>query len=137
MEGASSSSAAGHTHTTVINALTSRGWCFGDVTYLKSLVTDISSLMGGGNQTGAVVESVEAELLNIDIRLVGGKSLPDPTELRRCSHLQGPKVLQVDCFKQLKTVTTRISYVESKIHSYLILNFWVLANSINLNRLIY
>lgn len=96
MEGTSSSSAGDHIQTVVINALTSRGWCFGDVDYLKALVIEISSLIGGGDQTGAVVESVEAELLNMDIRLIGGKSLPDPTELRRCSHLQGPKVLQVD-----------------------------------------
>jgi tudor domain-containing protein 3 len=95
MVGTSSSSAGDHTHTVVINALTSRGWCFRDVEYLKSLVTEISSLIGGGNKTGAIVESVEAELLNMDIKLIGGKSLPDPTELRRCSHLQGPKVLQI------------------------------------------
>ncbi|KAL1189171.1 RecQ-mediated genome instability protein 1 [Cardamine amara subsp. amara] len=101
MEGTSSSSAGGNSHTVVINALTNRGWCFRDVDYLNALVTEISSLIGGGNQTGAVVESVEAELLNIDIRLIGGKSLPDPTELRRCSHLQGPKVLQISSVRDV------------------------------------
>ncbi|KFK26243.1 hypothetical protein AALP_AA8G221900 [Arabis alpina] len=101
MEESSSSSGGGHIQTVVINALTSRGWCFGDVDYLKTLITEISSLIGGGNQTGAVVESVEAELLNMDIRLIGGKSLPDSTELRRCSHLQGPKVLQISSVKDV------------------------------------
>lgn len=95
-EGTSSSSAAGNTSTAVINSLTTRGWCFKDADYLKPLVIQISSVIGGTNQTGAIVDSVEAELLNMDIRLIGGKSLPDATELRRCSHLQGPKVLQVD-----------------------------------------
>ncbi|ESQ42012.1 hypothetical protein EUTSA_v10013545mg [Eutrema salsugineum] len=100
MEGTSSSSAAGHT--IVINALTNRGWCFGDVANLKALVTEFSSLIGGGNnQTSAVVDSVEAELLNMDIRLIGGKSLPEPTELRRCSHLQGPKVLQISSVRDV------------------------------------
>lgn len=108
MEGTSrsSSAAGGHNYTGVINALTSRGWCFRDVDYLKTLISEISSLTGGGKQTGAVVESVEAELLNMDIRLIGGKSLPDATELRRCSHLQGPKVLQVVCFLLIRCKQT-------------------------------
>ncbi|CAN8244150.1 unnamed protein product [Cochlearia groenlandica] len=102
MEGTSSSSAAGHTHTVVVNALTSRGWCFKDVDYLKSLISEISSLIGGvGDKTVAIVDSVEAELLNIDIKLIGGKSLPDTTELRRCSHLQGPKILQINSVRDV------------------------------------
>ncbi|CAH2072322.1 unnamed protein product [Thlaspi arvense] len=102
MEGTSSSSAAGNTYSVVMNALTSRGWCLKDVDYLKAMVIEISSSIGGGNnQTGAVVKSVEAELLNMDIRLIGGKSLPDPTELRRCSHLQGPKVLQISSVRDV------------------------------------
>ncbi|XP_056846693.1 uncharacterized protein LOC108818020 isoform X2 [Raphanus sativus] len=95
MEGTSSSSSA------VINALTNRGWCFKDSDYLKTLVIQISSSIGGSNQTGAIVDSVEAELLNMDIRLIGGKSLPDATELRRCSHLQGPKVLQISSVRDV------------------------------------
>ncbi|KAF8113454.1 hypothetical protein N665_0050s0102 [Sinapis alba] len=100
-EGTSSSSAAGNTYTAVINALTTRGWCFKDADYLKPLVIQISSFIGGSNQTGAIVDSVEAELLNMDIRLIGGKSLPDATELRRCSHLQGPKVLQISSVRDV------------------------------------
>ncbi|KAL0887479.1 hypothetical protein Bca101_011462 [Brassica carinata] len=97
-EGTSSSSAAGNT---VINALTTRGWCFKDADCLKPLVIQISSSIGGANQTGAIVDSVEAELLNTDIRLIGGKSLPDATELRRSSHLQGPKVLQISSVRDV------------------------------------
>ncbi|KAJ0266429.1 Tudor domain protein [Hirschfeldia incana] len=100
-EGTSSSSAAGNTYTAVINSLTTRGWCFKDADYLKPLVIQISSLIGGSNQTAAIVDSVEAELLNMDIRLIGGKSLPDSTELRRCSHLQGPKVLQISSVRDV------------------------------------
>ncbi|XP_013611340.1 tudor domain-containing protein 3 isoform X2 [Brassica napus] len=100
-EGTSSSSAAGNTSTAVINSLTTRGWCFKDADYLKPLVIQISSVIGGTNQTGAIVDSVEAELLNMDIRLIGGKSLPDATELRRCSHLQGPKVLQISSVRDV------------------------------------
>ncbi|CAH8286144.1 unnamed protein product [Eruca vesicaria subsp. sativa] len=101
MEGTSSSSAAGNTHTAVINTLTNRGWCFKEADYLNPLVTQISSSIGATNQTPAIVDSVEAELLNMDIRLIGGKSLPDATELRRCSHLQGPKVLQISSVRDV------------------------------------
>ncbi|XP_009120842.1 tudor domain-containing protein 3 isoform X1 [Brassica rapa] len=97
----SSASAAGNTSTAVKNALTTRGWCFKDADYLNSLVKQISSFIGGTNQTGAIVDSVEAELLNMDLRLIGGKSLPDATELRRCSHLQGPKVLQISSVRDV------------------------------------
>ncbi|KAM1753272.1 hypothetical protein ACFX1T_005728 [Malus domestica] len=41
-----------------------------------------------------VVNSVEAELTNMDLKSISARSLPDPHTLRKSSHLLGSKVLQ-------------------------------------------
>ncbi|KAM2621508.1 hypothetical protein TB2_026251 [Malus domestica] len=41
-----------------------------------------------------VVDSVELELTNMDLKSISSRSLPDPHTLRKSSHLLGPKVLQ-------------------------------------------
>ncbi|XP_050116471.1 uncharacterized protein LOC126594266 isoform X2 [Malus sylvestris] len=43
-----------------------------------------------------VVNSVEAELTNMDLKSISAKSLPDPRTLQKSSHLLGSKVLQVN-----------------------------------------
>ncbi|TQD95630.1 hypothetical protein C1H46_018778 [Malus baccata] len=47
------------------------------------------------NDTRTVVDSVELELTNMDLKSISSRSLPDPHTLRKSSHLIGPKVLQV------------------------------------------
>ncbi|GAB2300385.1 hypothetical protein Dimus_034427 [Dionaea muscipula] len=87
-EGSTSMSAS---HESLLQALTNRGWCFGDVDKVKALITAHSFLHGDA----VTVDSVESELCNTDLRSIGGKSLPDPTLLRNSSHLLAPKVLQI------------------------------------------
>ncbi|KAM1061794.1 hypothetical protein ACFX2A_026783 [Malus domestica] len=41
-----------------------------------------------------VVNSVEAELTNMDLKSISARSLPDPHMLQKSSHLLGSKVLQ-------------------------------------------
>ncbi|XP_070661951.1 uncharacterized protein [Malus domestica] len=41
-----------------------------------------------------VVNSVEAELTNMDLKSISARSLPDPLTLQKSSHLLGSKVLQ-------------------------------------------
>ncbi|XP_050131755.1 uncharacterized protein LOC126608039 isoform X2 [Malus sylvestris] len=43
-----------------------------------------------------VVNSVEAELTNMDLKSISARFLPDPHTLRKSSHLLGSKVLQVN-----------------------------------------
>ncbi|TQD82420.1 hypothetical protein C1H46_032014 [Malus baccata] len=43
-----------------------------------------------------VVNPVEAELTNMDLKSISARSLPDPHTLRKSSHLLGSKVLQVN-----------------------------------------
>ncbi|CAN6699569.1 unnamed protein product [Malus baccata var. baccata] len=43
-----------------------------------------------------VVNSVEAELTNMDLKAISARSLPDPHTLQKSSHLLGSKVLQVN-----------------------------------------
>ncbi|RXI05835.1 hypothetical protein DVH24_017877 [Malus domestica] len=43
-----------------------------------------------------VVNSVEAELANMDLKSISARSLPDPHTLRKSSHLLGSKVLLVN-----------------------------------------
>ncbi|XP_059638063.1 uncharacterized protein LOC132279993 [Cornus florida] len=75
----------------LIETLISRGWSFGDVDQVKALIV-IQSALHGETLT---IDLLESELANMDLRSIGGKSLPDPSLLRKSSHLQGPKVLQI------------------------------------------
>ncbi|CAL9767423.1 unnamed protein product [Musa acuminata subsp. burmannicoides] len=69
----------------VLAALTSRGW------RIKEDDEEIRDLI----RSRETAEAVASELLNMDLRSFGGKSLPDPTSLKKLAHLQGPKILQV------------------------------------------
>ncbi|XP_062018405.1 uncharacterized protein LOC133734805 [Rosa rugosa] len=51
------------------------------------------------DETRTVVKSMKSELLNMDLKSVGAKSLPNPATLRKSSHLLGPKVLQSGLLK--------------------------------------
>ncbi|CAN0900182.1 Tudor domain-containing protein 3 [Linum grandiflorum] len=78
----------------VIQTLTTRGWCFGDLDRVKAIAFIQSGLSDDGKPS-TIANSVESELLNMDIRSFGGKSLPEPGLLSKSSHFQGRKVLQI------------------------------------------
>lgn len=69
---------------TIFETLIKKGWSFRDPVEIKTLIRSNNSL-----------ESVESELLNMDLRSIGAKSIPDSTSLKKSSHLVGPKILQV------------------------------------------
>lgn len=75
----------------VIEALRSRGWCFGNIQEVTAIIA-INSALIDDKDPRKVADSTESELLNTDLKSIGGKSLPDPT--RKFSHIQGPIVLQ-------------------------------------------
>ncbi|PQP95764.1 tudor domain-containing protein 3 [Prunus yedoensis var. nudiflora] len=75
-----------------IETLKSRGWCFGDLEQVKAMIMIHSAL---ADDTRTVVNSVESELTNMDLKSISAKSLPDPNTLRKSSHLLGPQVLQI------------------------------------------
>lgn len=87
----SSSSSSSVVSESLLKTLISRGWCFKDFDEIKDLI--MAQLSSRGNSCS--VDSIESELLNCDLRSMGGKSLPEPSRLRQVSQLQGPKVLQV------------------------------------------
>lgn len=78
----------------MLETLTKRGWCFGNVEEVKAVIMINSAL----HDEGCTVDSVESELANMDLRSIGAKSLPDPSLLRKSSYLHGPKVLQATPF---------------------------------------
>lgn len=94
MEASSSSLAASEG---LIRTLISRGWCLGDLEKVKALIVVQWALHG----EACTVDSVESELANMDLREIGGKSLPDPSVLRKSSHVQGPKVLQISSTRDI------------------------------------
>ncbi|KAL3642934.1 hypothetical protein CASFOL_013749 [Castilleja foliolosa] len=71
----------------LLQALIDRGWRFKDLDQIRGLIT--------AQQFDCTVDTIESELLNMDLRSIGGKCLPEPSILRRTSHIQGPIVLQV------------------------------------------
>nr|XP_043625068.1 tudor domain-containing protein 3 [Erigeron canadensis] len=74
----------------IIETLSSKGWCFRDVDHIKTLI-----------QTPPSPTAIESELCNLDLRSFGAKFLPDPATLRKSSHFQGPKVLQVTSVRDI------------------------------------
>uniref|UniRef100_A0A7N0U4S2 RecQ mediated genome instability protein 1 OB-fold domain-containing protein n=1 Tax=Kalanchoe fedtschenkoi TaxID=63787 RepID=A0A7N0U4S2_KALFE len=88
-------------------ALAARGWCIGNVERVKALI----AIEGDPAFT---VDSVEFELLNMDLRSFGGRSLPDQTLLRKSSHLQGPKILQVASARDISRSSTDSSLSSSR-----------------------
>lgn len=74
----------------IIETLTSRGWCFGDLEQVK-----VTILLHSALHVDSSIDSIESELSNMDLCSFGGKSLPDRPLLMKSSYLQGPKVLQV------------------------------------------
>ena len=79
----------------ILETLRSRGWCLGDIDQLKAIIMIQSAL---ADDMSTVVDSVESELTNMDLKSFGAKSLPDPTLPRKPSHILGPKVLQATRF---------------------------------------
>ncbi|KAF5459094.1 hypothetical protein F2P56_023080 [Juglans regia] len=84
----------------VIETLRSRGWSLGDVELVKAIIMIHSAL---ADDASTVVDSVESELVNTDLKSIGDKSLPDPTLLRnrKSSHILGPKVLQISSVRDI------------------------------------
>ncbi|PIN24340.1 hypothetical protein CDL12_02936 [Handroanthus impetiginosus] len=86
-----SSSSSSSTESQLLQALIDRGWCFKDMDRIRVLITAQFSIPA----SLCTVDSIESELLNMDLRSIGGKCLPDPSLLCKTSHLRGPVVLQV------------------------------------------
>lgn len=80
----------------MLETLRKRGWCLEDTDRLKAII-DIQSALA--DDRSRLVDSVESELLNSDLRSIAAKSLPQPSLLRNAStFLHGPKVLQAIFF---------------------------------------
>ncbi|KAI3443833.1 hypothetical protein Pfo_000498 [Paulownia fortunei] len=75
----------------LLRALIARGWHFRDMDRIRGLITARLFVP----VSLCTVDSIESELLNIDLRSIGGKCLPEPSLLCKTSHLHGPIVLQV------------------------------------------
>ncbi|XP_011084097.1 uncharacterized protein LOC105166443 isoform X2 [Sesamum indicum] len=86
-----SSSSSSSSEDLLLRALIDRGWHFKDMDRIRGLIKDQLALPN----YVCTVDSIESELLNMDLRSIGGKCLPEPSMLRKTSHLQGPMVLQV------------------------------------------
>ncbi|CAK8534399.1 unnamed protein product [Lathyrus sativus] len=83
----------------VIETLRSKGWYLEDTDDLKAIIVIQTAL---ADDSSKVLQSVESELLNSDLRSIGAKSLPEPTVLRNPSfYLQGPKVLQISSARDI------------------------------------
>ncbi|OIV98224.1 hypothetical protein TanjilG_18763 [Lupinus angustifolius] len=83
---------------TLLETLTRRGWCLENTEQLKAIIVIQSAL---AHDSSKVVDSVESELLNSDLRSIGAKSLPDPSHLRNTSSIHGPKILQISSVRDI------------------------------------
>uniref|UniRef100_A0A803NWY7 RecQ mediated genome instability protein 1 OB-fold domain-containing protein n=1 Tax=Cannabis sativa TaxID=3483 RepID=A0A803NWY7_CANSA len=86
------------TSDSVVETLKNRGWCLRDLEQLDAVIMIQSAL---ADDSSSVIDSVESELTNMDLKSIGGKSLPDPSVLRNSSHIVGPKVLQISSVRDI------------------------------------
>ncbi|KAI3524546.1 hypothetical protein L1887_03204 [Cichorium endivia] len=89
------SSSSSSSSEVLIQTLINRGWCLREIDQIRTL---IETKFHGSSST---IGSVESELCNMDLRAIGGKSLPDLTTLRKSTHFDGPKVLQVSSARDI------------------------------------
>ncbi|KAI3519791.1 hypothetical protein L1887_09007 [Cichorium endivia] len=76
----------------LIQTLINRGWCLREIDQSR---TQVETNFHGSSST---LGSLESELCNMDLRAIGGKSLPDLTSLRKSIHFDGHKVLHASFF---------------------------------------
>lgn len=77
-----------------MEALQKRGWSFVSTEHIEAIVIVNSALLDDVENTSSAADAVESELLNMDLKSIGARSLPESATLRKSSHLHGPKVLQ-------------------------------------------
>ncbi|XXG82929.1 hypothetical protein AAC387_Pa10g0801 [Persea americana] len=82
----------------IFKALLQRGWCFKEP---EAIHTHIQSKIPARESEMGSLDSIQSELLNMDLRDIGGKSLLDPSSLKKSSHLQGHKILQLVSMKDI------------------------------------
>lgn len=85
-------------------SLQSRGWYLKDVNIVEGLLQEVSTekLAPAGLE-----KMIESNLLEMDLKEVGGKCLPDAAALHRISRLQGPKVLQIVSIRNIRQSSDR------------------------------
>lgn len=85
-------------------SLQSRGWYLKDVHIVEGLLQEVSTekLAPAGLE-----KMIESNLLEMDLKEVGGKCLPDAAALHRISRLQGPKVLQIVSIRNIRQSSDR------------------------------
>ncbi|XP_010925291.1 uncharacterized protein [Elaeis guineensis] len=104
----------------VLEALTSRGWRFGDLDgEMRALIRSYEASSSSSSSSSAV-EMIESELLNMDLRSFGGKSIPDAFSLKKSSHLRGPIVLQVVSSRDIYLSSIDASFKNSQHHRRLL-----------------
>ncbi|OMO57993.1 hypothetical protein COLO4_34948 [Corchorus olitorius] len=83
----------------VVETLRARGWCFGDLDQVRAVIV-LRTALSDDLDSCSVADSAESELINMDLRSIGGKSLPE-SNLRKVSHIVGPKVLQISSVRDI------------------------------------
>uniref|UniRef100_A0A0D9UXH3 RecQ mediated genome instability protein 1 OB-fold domain-containing protein n=1 Tax=Leersia perrieri TaxID=77586 RepID=A0A0D9UXH3_9ORYZ len=112
----SSSSASPH-ESRLLQSLAARGWSFRDPNN-----EIIQELLHASPSPSPSPEAVETELLDVDLRLFGGKSLPDRAAAatgRRISYLHGPIVLQVVSIRDIYRSSIDASFKNPQQHRLL------------------
>ncbi|KAM7260134.1 hypothetical protein ACFE04_015875 [Oxalis oulophora] len=80
----------------IVETLKLKGWCLNNNEQLKTLIMIHSAIADDVNNTRAIADSIESELLNTDLRSIGAKSLLlDSTNPNKPSYFVGPIILQV------------------------------------------
>uniref|UniRef100_A0A0E0JEU6 RecQ mediated genome instability protein 1 OB-fold domain-containing protein n=1 Tax=Oryza punctata TaxID=4537 RepID=A0A0E0JEU6_ORYPU len=98
-----------------LQSLSARGWCFCDPN--NEIIQELLHASPSPSP-----EAVETELLDVDLRLFGGKSLPDRAAAatgRRLSYLHGPIVLQVISVRDIYRSIIDASFKNPQQHRFL------------------
>uniref|UniRef100_A0A0D3EKA1 RecQ mediated genome instability protein 1 OB-fold domain-containing protein n=1 Tax=Oryza barthii TaxID=65489 RepID=A0A0D3EKA1_9ORYZ len=100
----------------LLQSLSARGWCFRDPS--NEIIQELLHASPSPSP-----EAVETELVDVDLRLFGGKSLPDRAAAaatgRRLSYLHGPIVLQVVSVRDIYRSIIDVSFKNPQQHRLL------------------
>ncbi|GLJ29284.1 hypothetical protein SUGI_0577460 [Cryptomeria japonica] len=94
--------------------LKSRGWYLKDVNVVQQVLQEMDQ------HPRAMEKFVEGKLLDMDLKAIGDKCLPDASAMQRLSHLHGPKVLQIVSLRNILESSSRAVVTNQQQHGRLL-----------------
>ncbi|KAG0484619.1 hypothetical protein HPP92_008698 [Vanilla planifolia] len=108
---------------TVLQTLITKGWCFRDNAEMISLIQSKIPPSATRSSCSFLVDSIESELLDMDLRNFGGKAFHDTSSNKKSSYFHGPKILQIVSLRDIQRSIMDSSFRTAQHHRDHLLRF--------------